>query len=68
MDETIYVLLKLLFDFALEVWFSIDVILCVYYLILYVLVNNFSVMLGRSSWVELVLSKDQCVLLKDTMQ
>ena len=23
MDETIYVILKLLFDFALEVWFSI---------------------------------------------
>ena len=24
MDETIYVILKLMFDFALEVWFSID--------------------------------------------
>ena len=24
MDETIYVILKVLFDFALEVWFSID--------------------------------------------
>ena len=23
MDETIYVILKILFDFALEVWFSI---------------------------------------------
>ena len=24
MDETIYVILKVLFDFALEVWFSIE--------------------------------------------
>ena len=24
MDETIYVILKVLFDFALEVWFSIN--------------------------------------------
>ena len=26
MDETIFVILKVLFDFALEVWFSINVI------------------------------------------
>ena len=25
MDETIYVIVKVLFDFALEVWFSIEV-------------------------------------------
>ena len=37
-------------------------------LILYVTVKYFSVMSGRASWVEPVLSKDQCVLLKDTMQ
>ena len=25
MDETIYVILKVLFDFAVEVWFSIEI-------------------------------------------
>ena len=37
-------------------------------LILYVPVNHFSVMLDRSSWVEPVLGKNKCVLLKDTTQ
>ena len=38
-------------------------------LILYVPVNNLSVICGdRSSWVKPVLSKDKCVLLKDTTQ
>ena len=37
-------------------------------LILYDPVNNFSVMSGRVFWVEPVLNKDKCVLLKDTMQ
>ena len=37
-------------------------------LILYIPVNNFSFMSGRSSLVEPVLSKDKCVLLKDTAQ
>ena len=38
-------------------------------LILYVLVNNYLQLCGDgSSWVEPVLSKDKCVLLKDTMQ
>ena len=31
---------------------------CLFDLILYILVNNLSVMSGRSSWVEPVLSKD----------
>ena len=37
-------------------------------LILYIPVNNYSVMSGRSSWVEPVLSKDKFVLLKVTTQ
>ena len=37
-------------------------------LILYIPVNNFSVMSGQPSWVEPVLSKDKCFLLKDTTQ
>ena len=37
-------------------------------LILYAPVNNFSVMSDGTSWVEPVLSKDKCVLLKDTTQ
>ena len=41
-------------------------IFCLFDLILYVPVNNFSVMSDRSSWVEPVLSKDKCVLLKET--
>ena len=43
-------------------------ILCLFCLILYVPVNFFSVMLDRSSWVEPVLSKNKCVLLKVTTQ
>ena len=31
MDETIYVMLKVLFDFALEVWFSICHVNVVFY-------------------------------------
>ena len=31
MDETIYVILKVLFDFALEVWFSISSACLVWY-------------------------------------
>ena len=42
--------------------------LCLFDLNLYVPVNNFSVMSGLSSWVEPVLSKDECVLLKDKTQ
>ena len=41
---------------------------CLFDLIPYVPVNNFSVMSDGSSWVEPVLSKDQCVLLKNTTQ
>ena len=37
---------------------------CLFDLILYTPVNNFSVM---SSWIEPVISKDQCVLLKDSV-
>ena len=37
-------------------------------LIIYVPVNNFSVMPDGPSWVEPVLSMDKCVLLKDTRQ
>ena len=37
-------------------------------LILYVPVNNFSIIWDGSSWVEPELSKDKCVLFKDTMQ
>ena len=37
-------------------------------LILYVPVNNFSVMSDGSSWVEPVLSQDKCLLLKDITQ
>ena len=41
---------------------------CLFDLILYVSINNLSVMSVRSSWVEPVLSKDKCVFLKDTTQ
>ena len=37
-------------------------------LLLYIPVNMFSVMSDGSSWVEPVLSKDKCVLHKDTAQ
>ena len=37
-------------------------------LIIYVPVNNFQLCQDGSSWVEPVLSKDKCVLLKDTTQ
>ena len=37
-------------------------------LIVYLPVNNISVMSRQSFWVEPVLGKDKCVLLKDTMQ
>ena len=48
---------------------AVEIILfCLFDLILYVWVNNFSVMSDRSSWVEPVLSKDKCGLLKDTTQ
>ena len=41
---------------------------CLFDLILYTPVNNFSVMWDGSFWVEPVLSKNKCVLLKDTTQ
>ena len=41
---------------------------CLFDLILYVPVKFFSVISDGSSWVEPVLSKDKCVLLKDTTQ
>ena len=48
---------------------AVEIILfCLFNLILYVWVNYFSVMSDRSSWVEPVLSKDKCGLLKDTTQ
>ena len=37
-------------------------------LVLYIPVNNFQLCQNGSSWVEPVLSKDKCVLLKDTTQ
>ena len=39
---------------------------CLFDLILYVAFNNLSAMSDGSFWVEPVLSKDKCVLLKDT--
>ena len=41
---------------------------CLFDLILYVPVNTFSVISGQVAWVEPELSKDKCVLLKDTTQ
>ena len=52
-----------------HIFFSENLVfICLFDLILFVPVNNFSVTSGWSSWVEPVLSKDKCVLLKDTMQ
>ena len=47
---------------------SIRFIVCLFNLILYIPVNNLSVISGGSSCVEPTLSKDLCVLLKDTTQ
>ena len=41
---------------------------CLFDLILYVPINIFSVISDVYSWVEPELSKDKCVLLKDTTQ
>ena len=59
----------LVFDISLRLEHARMLLLvCLFDLILYVPVNNFSAMSGGSSWVKPVLSKDKCVLLKDTMQ
>ena len=62
-------------DFAVQVICFGDtergfrIFFCLFVLILYVPVNNFSVIFwDGSSWVGPVLSKDKCVLLKDTTQ
>ena len=64
MSRLKYVYLCFIVQIAILLW---DV-LCLFDLILFLLVNNFQLCLDGSSLVEPVLSKDKCVLLKDTTQ
>ena len=52
-------------QFFSYVWTGLPVLFCFVCLILYVLSTIFQLNRDRFSWVEPVLSKDECVLLKD---